>query len=514
MDNFAELTEIQRFYRGSTIFLTGATGFIGKLILEKILRCLPVKKVFILVRTKKNQKPDQRCEEIFASPAFNLLKRTDPDALKKVSIMTGDCALPDLGFSAQTRKIFVDEVDTIIHCAATTRFDHAIRQATFINVRSTRDIIRMAKDIKKLRTFIYMGTGYSNCNQSEIQEKTYEPKIAADRLITICENLDDNILELATPQLIEGWPNTYTFTKQITEDLINRECQSMPVCIMRPTIVLSTASEPMTAFVDNVFSLAGFVLSNAVGINRITYYKNVITDIIPADYVVSESIAAGWYVGHQFKATSRLDVPVFNISSGSENPITQDELYDFVDYYCKQVPSPNIPAYPCYFRTTCKYNYLFVRFFLHTLLAYVVDMGAKISGKTPIMVENIKKLHKFQESYEYFTTHEFFYHTENTHKMLRRMTFKDKEMFQFDVTTINWLNYFSRYSKGLRVYILNDPLETVPQGKKTFKKHEIELYFSVALAVVIFYVLAKVALFKVLPAIFVLLRYCLRPVLC
>ena len=46
--------QIQEFYRDKTIFITGTTGFIGKVVLEKILRSLSTfKKLYIMVRTKK-----------------------------------------------------------------------------------------------------------------------------------------------------------------------------------------------------------------------------------------------------------------------------------------------------------------------------------------------------------------------------------------------------------------------------------------------------------------------------
>lgn len=36
--NNEPLSEIQRFYEGSNVFVTGATGFIGHLLIEKLLR--------------------------------------------------------------------------------------------------------------------------------------------------------------------------------------------------------------------------------------------------------------------------------------------------------------------------------------------------------------------------------------------------------------------------------------------------------------------------------------------
>lgn len=45
---------IKSFYKDKTIFLTGTTGFVGKVVLEKILRSLnEIKKIYIMVRPKK-----------------------------------------------------------------------------------------------------------------------------------------------------------------------------------------------------------------------------------------------------------------------------------------------------------------------------------------------------------------------------------------------------------------------------------------------------------------------------
>lgn len=60
-------TPMKRFYKGKTIFLTGGTGFVGILLLEKLLRC-DVKKVFLFVRPKKGKQPAERVNEIFEEP--------------------------------------------------------------------------------------------------------------------------------------------------------------------------------------------------------------------------------------------------------------------------------------------------------------------------------------------------------------------------------------------------------------------------------------------------------------
>lgn len=43
-------------------------------------------------------------------------------------------------------------------------------------------------------------------------------------------------LNLFTYRLMEGWPNTYTFSKALCENMIEEEARGMPVCIYRPTI--------------------------------------------------------------------------------------------------------------------------------------------------------------------------------------------------------------------------------------------------------------------------------------
>jgi fatty acyl-CoA reductase len=58
---------IREFYKGKSILLTGATGFVGKVILEKFFRSLPeIKTIYILVRPKRGvQIMDRVMKEIF-----------------------------------------------------------------------------------------------------------------------------------------------------------------------------------------------------------------------------------------------------------------------------------------------------------------------------------------------------------------------------------------------------------------------------------------------------------------
>lgn len=61
-----QTSEIINFYKNKSIFITGATGFLGKVLIEKLLRsCYDLKKIYILVRHKKGNTPIQRLNELF-----------------------------------------------------------------------------------------------------------------------------------------------------------------------------------------------------------------------------------------------------------------------------------------------------------------------------------------------------------------------------------------------------------------------------------------------------------------
>ena len=49
-----ETSQVKEFYKGKTVFVTGTTGFVGKVLLEKIIRSTDVKRIYLMVRPKPN----------------------------------------------------------------------------------------------------------------------------------------------------------------------------------------------------------------------------------------------------------------------------------------------------------------------------------------------------------------------------------------------------------------------------------------------------------------------------
>lgn len=65
----SELTEIQSFYKGKNIFVTGGTGLMGKVLIEKLLySCSDINKIYVLIRPKRGRSPETRMDEVFKLP--------------------------------------------------------------------------------------------------------------------------------------------------------------------------------------------------------------------------------------------------------------------------------------------------------------------------------------------------------------------------------------------------------------------------------------------------------------
>lgn len=58
-------TPIKDFYRDATVLITGGTGFVGKVLIQKLLRTFEVRRIYMLIRCKNNMTVEQRLQEYF-----------------------------------------------------------------------------------------------------------------------------------------------------------------------------------------------------------------------------------------------------------------------------------------------------------------------------------------------------------------------------------------------------------------------------------------------------------------
>jgi fatty acyl-CoA reductase len=69
-------SKILDFYENQTVFITGGTGFVGKVLIEKLLRSTKVATIYVLIRAKKGKKPSARLDEIFNCTVNILILKT------------------------------------------------------------------------------------------------------------------------------------------------------------------------------------------------------------------------------------------------------------------------------------------------------------------------------------------------------------------------------------------------------------------------------------------------------
>ncbi len=72
---------VLKSYEGKNVLITGATGFVGKVVVEKILRSIPnVGGLYLLVRPRKGQSAEERMfKEVVSSEIFTRLRKERKD---------------------------------------------------------------------------------------------------------------------------------------------------------------------------------------------------------------------------------------------------------------------------------------------------------------------------------------------------------------------------------------------------------------------------------------------------
>ena len=120
---------------GSEILLTGATGFLGKVVLHELLRrreALGVERVHVLIRTNGSGTVDNRFDtDIAASPCFSDLT---PNWRDRIEVVACDLSLPGAGLESEKRELLANRVTHVINCAASVQFDLPIQDAATSNV--------------------------------------------------------------------------------------------------------------------------------------------------------------------------------------------------------------------------------------------------------------------------------------------------------------------------------------------------------------------------------------------
>ncbi|MGA8143802.1 MAG: SDR family oxidoreductase [Candidatus Acidiferrales bacterium] len=337
--------------RGKNILLIGATGFIGKVWLASLLTDLPeIGKVYLLVRRNKLSTALDRFRRVVEeSPVFEgLAERHGPrfgDFLsERVEVVEGDVTQSGLGLAPDMRRRLANSLDVIVNSSGLTDFNPDLRDALATNVRSTAFVLDFIRESHRaallhLSTCYVIGrrdgrvleelprnytpaglAGYDAEKEwqsletliREMEARAESPEVTAelraqalkkehaakDLSGAALENqirknrvrwLRQTLTDIATQRANElGWPNTYTFTKSLSESLIRNFLDAQPdaaIAVVRPAIVETSVEKPFRGWNEGINTSASLSYLLGTFFRQLPTTESKCLDLIPVDLV-------------------------------------------------------------------------------------------------------------------------------------------------------------------------------------------------------------------------------------
>ncbi|ALC42317.1 CG30427 [Drosophila busckii] len=428
-----DLSPVQEFYKDKTVFITGASGFMGKVLLEKLLySCHSLKEVIIIVRPKRGKTPETRLEEMFKLPIFQRIKDERPHMLKKVTIYQGDVTYDLLGLSGDSLKHVVDSTNIVFHMAATLKLEGNLRDAIDMNLLGTQRTLNVAKQMKQLEAFVHLSTAFCNCDQEVMYEKVYDFPHKPEDLMRLAEWMDVKTLDAITPDLLKPHPNTYTYSKRLAELLVRDHYESMPVIIARPSIVSPSAYEPVPGWVDNLNGPTGLMVGAGKGVIRSmlidTRYKS---EVIPVDYAINGLCVIPYqFVSQQSRPE---EVPVYNITCADHRKMQWGEVIEMSKKIGYQYPMSAGLWYPDGCITTNKVHHSINVVLFHWLPAYLIDFLLLVLGQKRFMIRVQNRISVGLEVLQFFTMRAWYFTSDAYASLWSILNEADRKNFNMDM---------------------------------------------------------------------------------
>src|SRR2546426_4516851 len=383
-------------YRDRKIFLIGGTGFLGKVTLSMLLYRFPnIGRVYVTVRARSQEESEARFwNNVLTEPPFDPLRERYGSALDgfirdKVTIVGGDIAEKNLGFSEEEAGALADDIDVVINSAGNVTFNPTLESGLRTNVVGTQNVIAFTKRMKR-PCLIHISTCFVAGNRSgavwenddvigyfprkhelkgvefsveqeiadcaKMSERAREEAKDAMRVAQFREQArkrlneevhdtdDPDALGLAVARerkvwtrnrLTElgieraefwGWPNIYTYTKALGEQLVAAE-SGIVRSIVRPSIVESALAYPFPGWNEGFTTTAPIIFLVLKGQTQIPANGKLILDITPVDQVASVMLAVA--------AQACVEEPqlVHQAATGDSNPNNMDRIIGLVGLY-------------------------------------------------------------------------------------------------------------------------------------------------------------------------------------
>ncbi|KAI7896859.1 male sterility protein-domain-containing protein [Mucor mucedo] len=331
-DEREEPKTIKNFYNQKSILITGASGFIGKALLWKLMQSLgqSFDKIFVLLRkTRQHQRSarDRLQDDILSNKAFVSLRRSmgstmfDQVVQEKIYPIFGDLTEPNIGLSGQDLDDILNQANVIFHCAGSMDGTEQVDAAVKVNTFGTLQLLTLANQCHSIDAFIYLsnlqqinGNGWKTADEKYLYPLSTDAKNATDILTEI----------MAEGSQYAGfrplYSNPYLFSKSLAEHVLvdqvirNKAIGSyqFPIGIMRLSPVGPSVQEPLIGWADGVNGINGTILLTGRG-NKVIqpHLGDGVADVVPVDYVARLIIgcAATLTQSEQFEVPKISSVP-------------------------------------------------------------------------------------------------------------------------------------------------------------------------------------------------------------
>ncbi|CAI0406505.1 unnamed protein product [Linum tenue] len=489
---------IVRFLRGKGFFITGATGFLAKVLIEKIIRTMPdVGKIYLLIKAKDKDAAMARLKtEILNAELFKTLRQTYGKSfqtfmLSKLVPVVGDVCKSNLGLEQELADLIADDVDVIVNSAANTTFDERYDVAIDINTRGPSNLMSFAKKCQNLKLFLQVSTAYVNGQrQGRIMERAFSMGdcIARENNNSlVCEaasrfTLDIqeevkmvmNSKEVFHPNEVAikmrelglerarkfGWQDTYVFTKAMGEMVIDNMRGEIPVVILRPSVIESTYKEPFPGWMEGNRMMDPIVLYYGKGqLTGFLVDPNGVLDVVPADMVVNATLAAIARHGMEQKP----EINVYQIASSVVNPLIFKDLatllyehYNSSPYVDSNGMPITVPLMKLFSSMDDFSEHLWRDVIQRNGLTAITSSDGKLSQRHEfICKKSVEQAKYLADIYEPYTFYGGRFDNSNGERLMELMSESEKRQFGFDVGSIDWRDYITNvHVPGLRRHVM------------------------------------------------------------
>lgn len=246
-----------------TVLVTGATGFLGSFVVERLLQVTRAK-VHCLVRARSLEEGRERLSRQLTS-----LGCPRDQVLDRVVAVVGNLSEPFLGIETARFLALAEEVDDIYHCGASVNLLYPYRRLRGSNVEGTKEVLRLALEGRTKRLLYVSSAG------------VFPPAPATDAPTTPIREVD--LDEKPPPNVASG----YAQSKWVSERIVTiARDRGLPVVIYRPGRVTGDSRTGYWKSRDATREMIRACLQ----LGLVPEFEGTI-DMVPVDYVSSAIVA-------------------------------------------------------------------------------------------------------------------------------------------------------------------------------------------------------------------------------